>query len=311
MTKNAKTKTVLLSLIGLLLLIYILQLTLGSRSTVKTLKLSSEADSILIHKTGSEDILLSKEDDKWFVGNKKYAADQNKVQRLYEAVKEVKILNTAAASLGNDAARYGLDEGSVTTVTAQKDGKEIRKIVAGKTTSSGIQSYVMLDGKDSVYVANGNIASIFSVSVEGLRSKAIYSLDENSIEAVSYTGSDGSFTLNKSISGSGKNKTSQWNLTLNSVDEKITQLDNAKVSEWISDLEELNCTSWANENIELPSSNEAVLTLSRKGKTDISVTVHKIENASTYICSSSESPYIFNLSKYSGEKIVKKLSDLQ
>ena len=280
-------KIVLLALIPVLLCIYILQIITGNRNTVKYLTLTDEADAVLIAKSDGTEIKVFKEGDAWFVGDKKYPVDESTATSLIADISSLKILETVSSS-ASDKARYGLDDDAV-TASLYKDGKLLRTVAVGKTSSTAQQTYIIVDGGKDIVLSSGAITSDFAKSI---RSKKIYSLDIAKVTAATATTpSDGTVSVFR-----------------NSADSNWLGGDSNKVSTWISNIVTLSAQSWANENIEIPAEAAGSVTLTADGKF-IDVKVYATDDESKYICTCSETPYPFYLSSYSAEKYIKTAAD--
>ena len=283
-------KIVLLALIPVLLCIYILQIITGNRNTVKYLTLTDEADAVLIAKSDGTEIKVFKEGDAWFVGDKKYPVDESTATSLIADISSLKILETVSSS-ASDKARYGLDDDAV-TASLYKDGKLLRTVAVGKTSSTAQQTYIIVDGGKDIVLSSGAITSDFAKSIDDIRSKNIYSLDIAKVTAATATTpSDGTVSVFR-----------------NSADSNWLGGDSNKVSTWISNIVTLSAQSWANENIEIPAEAAGSVTLTADGKF-IDVKVYATDDESKYICTCSETPYPFYLSSYSAEKYIKTAAD--
>ena len=102
-------KIILLSAIALLCGVYTLQIVFGGRDSVKVLKLADKIDTIVIATgTNASPLTISKDGDKWILGDKKYPADSSFVEGMVTALAEIKTLGTVSGS--GDYERYGLNE---------------------------------------------------------------------------------------------------------------------------------------------------------------------------------------------------------
>ena len=88
-------KTALLASIAVLLGIYIIQLVLAGRSSVKTLTLKTEPDTYTIAASDGTTV-LKKTPDGGTVGDKDYAANETSAVSVANAVKEIKVLDTVS-----------------------------------------------------------------------------------------------------------------------------------------------------------------------------------------------------------------------
>lgn len=320
MNKNITRKIILLSLIALLLIVYICQLAVTGKNNIRTISFQESPDSLLMVKgsgsaNASNSWRLSYENSSWVAGEKKYPADVSSASKMAETLKNIKLLGVIANTPGTSAENYGLSENEKITVTAFKDGKVLRSVVIGKDTVSGGQCYVQVDGKDTVYLAEGGLHSIYSVTLDAVRSKDVYSSAE--IISASVTLPEGSYVIRKNLS-SGNLSSSEtvaaenWILAENNTSVEPAVLDEEKVENWISSLKSLKASEWASENEKVQNENLAASVKLGSASKEILIRFYRLEDAedSRFLCSSSTSPYLFYVTGYTGEKFCKELSAL-
>ncbi|MCR5318720.1 MAG: DUF4340 domain-containing protein [Treponema sp.] len=316
----SKRRIVLIAALAVLVLIYIFQVWSSSRTGIKIVKTEIEPSEIIITKgmdSEGEIHLVKGSDGEWTLGSKKYPADENAIYSILSAVKEIKVLGTAS-SLSGDGSRYGLDESSKITVTAMDSGKAIRTLVVGKNTSTGNQSYIQLDGKNTVLLANMALHSLFDTNEDVLRSKKVYALSSSEISSVSVSGKDGSFTVKKETLPSSDDENSPaptvWRL------EKYEgfgeeKLSSEKVSAWVNTIASVNVSAWSEQPYSGKKDDSLVAELSLiaggKNYSLVIVSEEKISETETkYLCESNQTPYRFYISAYTAGNIKKTLKDL-
>ena len=297
-----KRKIILLSLIFIFALTFVIQSISAGKSSVKNISFSEEADSIEIV-SKQETIKITKEESAYFISEKKYPAAENSAAKLFDSIKNIKVLGKAT-STASDAQKYGLDEENRICVSAKNKDKLLQQIYIGKDTATGGQSYIQFAGKDAIYIAAGSLHSDYSASTESLRNKSVYSLSSANIKAVSLTSAQGTFSLQKKEAKDAGE--SEWELLQNEAGVKGS-LDQSKVNAWISQIARLSAQKWADDNKDTQEAVLASLTITSTEKT---VTVKLFKENDEYLCKSSESPYYFYLADYNAEKINKDLSDL-
>ncbi|MCR5765245.1 MAG: DUF4340 domain-containing protein [Treponema sp.] len=297
-------KIVLLTADVILLVVCIVQFILSKKDNVKTFTITDNATEILIEKADG-DINLVKENDNWFIGDKKYPANQSSVDVLLDAASSVRALDRmGSASNENVIAKYELGEGKNITVTVKNGDKTLRVLKIGKESSTGTQSYITVDGGSDVYLISSNLRSSFSKSVDDLRSKNIFTLDKNSISGVSVVEPDES-TWTVRRSGEGENLA--WTLSGTDVEEK--EVDGAATTDWFNTLATLSTTKWYDIG-EVSGSKERTLKIFSGNKT-VTVDLYSIEaEKPTYYAICSETPYPFEIPSYSVQKFQKKLVDV-
>lgn len=334
--KNTMTrKIVLLALIAVFLCVYILQLVFTGRNKIKDVTLEATPDSILVVNGGdaanaSNSLRLSFENSAWLVGEKKYPADSSVATKMVDGLKTVKLLGVITHTVGTNADKYGLDAASKITVTAFKDGKSVRTITVGKNASSGSQCYVQIDGKDTVYLADGSLHDTYGVTVDGVRSRDVYTANADDVLNVSITTTAGTFAVQKTAPSADLAKTdvagkkndknaakettvpvAAWTITENTTALKSAKPDEEKIAAWTKSLASLKVSSWAAEGESLPAQTpDASVALTADGK-EYKVAIYKIDGSEPrYICSANTTPYLFYITKYNAEKYIKQLADL-
>lgn len=170
--KNAKIrKIVLLTAIALLAAIYAVQLVTGSRSPVKNFILREKPDTIIIENS-SQTVKLFYEGGLWYVGEEKNSGDDQKIEALVDALKNIKTLGTVSrSSAALELDRYGFTDSQTLTVKAEKSGKTIQTLKIGKNSETNLSSYIKLDEKPETLLADRNLRSIFEVKAEDLEQK--------------------------------------------------------------------------------------------------------------------------------------------
>ena len=296
----SKRKIILLTACVLLLGIYIAQLASSLRSSVKNKTLGADPDKLTIENAGTL-IELAKSDDGWTVGERRYKADTNTIDGLVNAVKNIRVLDTVAQT-GSDAVdeRYEIDKANAIVVKAYKGNELVRTLTIGKTSSTGSQSYLTLDGKKDIYLVSGTLRDTFKKDVAALRSKSVYTVDSNDLTAVSE--SMGSTVLSIVKSGDP----AAWVAAGGSAN-----VDAEKAASWAASLAVLNADSWLDDDFILPATNESV-TVITAGDKAITVSVYKEGDGddAKYYGTCSETPYKFSLSRYSAGKYLKTAADM-
>ncbi|MBO4385640.1 MAG: DUF4340 domain-containing protein [Treponema sp.] len=316
----SKRRIVLIAALAVLVLIYGFQVWSSSRTGIKIVKTEAEPSEIIITKgmdSENEIHLVKTGDSEWTLGSKKYPADENSVYSILSAVKEIKILGTAS-SLSGDGSRYGLDDASKITVTAMDSGKTLLTLAVGKNTSTGNQSYIQLDGKNTVLLANKALHTLFDTSENTLRSKKVYALSPSEISSVTVSGKDGSFTVKKETLPSSGDENSPaataWRLEKYEGfgEEKISS---EKVSAWLNTISAVSVSAWSDQPYSGKKDDALVAELSLvadgKDYTLQIVSEEKIsENETKYLCESNQTPYRFYISAYAAGNVKKSLKDL-
>ena len=114
-------------------------------------------------------LTLDKVDQKWIVRPGDFPADEQKVDRILQAVAKLEL--NALASEGGHASRYGLDKGSRVQVRVWQQGDQVRSFQVGKTASTYNNTYIRLADNPAVYLAESDIRRIVDQDKASLRDK--------------------------------------------------------------------------------------------------------------------------------------------
>jgi len=300
-------KIILLAAIAALACVYSLQLALQGRGAVRAITLADKPDSIKIARPGGESITLSKDGDRWVIGEKKFPADQAKVDAMLKAFAEIKALGSVSAS--GDWARYGLDDASAVVVTAAKGGKTLRTLAAGKNSSTSQQCYARVDGGKDVLRVSGKMRDLFDKASETLRDRTVWKVPPEGITRVesNFSGAgnelstDGKKAYPFAIAKAGDPPVWQGAPLEGKA---APSVDGGKAAAWAESLAELRLDSFAAEGTQMGDHPLGTLTLVASGKT-MKLTVGAKEGDGKYLCSSSEIPYLFYLQKGTALKLAK------
>lgn len=285
-------KIILLSAIAVLTIVYILQLVLGRPADIREFVLETEPDAIEISGGQTGTVHLVRDNGGWVINDERYPADSGAVSAMLDVLETVRAPGRVS---GNpQSGDFGFE--TPLEVAAYASGRKLRTIHAGKVSANSMQTYCLIDESDDVYLVSGNLRNIFDRTVENLRDKSVYTLHSDAIERAEFTGpaaSDGWILERNGIPAA-------WHF---SDSDRIP--DAETVAAWIRSVASLRAQEYAPENIAVPERPLGTLSLIAGGQT-ISVTVHKKdEKNGSYLCSSSALPYVFHVSSYVGERLVR------
>ena len=305
-----KTRKIVLITADLILLIVgIIQIIIGARSTVKTFSFTDEPDKIVIEKS-DENLTLVKENDKWYINSQKYEATQSNIDSMISFAKDIKALDKVA-SLSNAASvtKYEFDEDNAIKVTLNSGDKELRTFTLGKDSSTGVQCYATINGANDIYLVDGDYRNVYDKTVDQLRSKVVYSVESVNISSVSITPADGSIWT---VSRHGEAENLVWSVTGTNI-----TLDSSKAAEWLNSFNTLTTNAWHGTTDDFggePYVKVEVGTLGKNIKLDIYIVPANPEDEGStnlYYAKCSESPYWFEIASYNMSKYQKTPEDLQ
>lgn len=292
-----KRKLFLLTSCAIFFAIYLVQIIFSLQSSVKIKKLNSKdassIDKIEINANGNN-FFIVRENEKWFLGNEKYLADENKIATLLDTISKVTLLDTISNRLGeSEKAQYEITNSF--KVVAKSNEKIVRTIFVGKNASTISQNYISLDDEKKVYLASGDLRSQFEKTIGDLRSMKIFSLKANDIVSLS--------TKTKLETLQVQKENDVWKLT-----NAKTEIDSEKIANWISSIANLSASTWLSKDFVLPQERDASVEIKTQAET-ISLDLYKNEN--TYFAKSNASEYPFELNEYDAKRFLKNESDFQ
>ena len=302
-------KIVLIAADLILLVVAVVQIIIGARSTVKVFTFEEEPDAILIDKYDGK-LNILKEGDTWVINDEKFEATTSSIDSMIDYAKEIRALDRVA-KITNDAVRnkYEFDSGNVINVTIKAGDKVLRTFSLGKDSSTGIQCYATLNGSDDVYLVDGDYRNVFDKTVDQLRTKTVYSVDSADITSVSITpAGEGTWT----VSRHGDAEDTVWSVSGTDI-----TLDASKAAEWLNSFNALTTTQWHGKDDDLggePYVHAEIGVTGKNIKLDVNVVYAdpEIEGATDlFYAKCSESPYWFEIAGYVMSKYQKTPEDLQ
>ncbi|MCM1321052.1 MAG: DUF4340 domain-containing protein [Bacteroides sp.] len=296
-------KVILLACIGFLVAVYICQLIFAAGSKVKDIRLDGTIDKYIIS-LGGELLEVVRNDGSWFVGEKKYPADNDAVNEMNETAEKIRVLGTV--SRGADSDRYGLDDSSAVVVEVQSAGKTIRSMRIGKASVTSRQTYMQLDGAKDVLLVSGDAAAAFSKSIDDLREKSIYDISLSDIARIASESDRDSFAIEKA------GDPPEWvRADITDSEQASALVDTEKAAAWAGSVMSLRARSFAEDDAVLPDEGKNTVTLTTVSGKNIVVSLSPAAEEGSYICSCSETPYLFYLSSYAAERYIKTADDLK
>lgn len=171
MKKQYLRKIILAGAVVVLAVIYIIQSVVSSSSNEKIFKIEKPFDTISISSEENGNLELKRTGDFWKIDDSD--VDENRAERLNNAVKEIKTLGIVAKSSDESSIeRYGFTDSQKITVKVSDGNGELLSLEIGKDAAGGQQNYVKLDGKSEIYLASGALKSTFNVKKDDIVKKA-------------------------------------------------------------------------------------------------------------------------------------------
>lgn len=302
-----KRKIFLLSLIAVLAVTYVFQLIFFSRGKIQEISVKDEIASVKIEK-GDTILNLTKNEDNYFI-DEKLPAKAEAAGYIFENISSIKIIDTITKNPSeNDFERYGLVSPVKVTAVAS-DNKTLRSITVGKTSSTGNQTYVQLDGKKEIYLVSGNFNSTFSASKDNLLDYILYKVNADEVYKIQVTYSTfGTFTAEKA----GESANFKWSITQTDNDVETEKFNSDKFADWVSSVTELKAEKWMTDfnpsDSSLDNSRYFSIIISAAGK-DIHVDLYQIkaDAGSEKLCICSENEFLCTIAAEDVHRLVPEL----
>lgn len=257
-------------------------------------------------------IVLSKEDTVWNIAPNGYKADSKKIDKMLDAIGKLTL--TALVSKSKNYKLYDLDEGKKIIIKAWAKEKLVREFDIGKAATSHQHTFVKLANDDMVYQAGDNLNSTFDYTVENLRDKIVFSVDQNKINKIIITKDQSSIEFErKEKICEGKGETSMKKEALSSRPEMKTvwqslggeKVDEVRLNRMLSSLTELYCEKYFDNRSKKDFKNP-IYNIKLKGLKEYSLSIFAKtdEKINIYPAVSSENAYPFLIPNYKVDNIM-------
>ncbi len=263
-----------------------------------------------IQKAGQQTTLTKKE-GKWLITPGNYVADQGKMNRIIDMIRNFSINTLISES--NDYLRYDLTKEKKIAVKVYGKTGPIFSFSVGKHAPTFKHTFVTIEGDPKVYLARGNFRSDFDQTADELRDKHVFSFSRDTLSSIEITEAGNKFDLKKKVEKSSKTKEKktttgdhfQW------IDANGKTVPGSSVNGLFSQLTDLQCESY----IQGKNKNDfkhPILIIALDGKNGATLTVFDKNDSkdNSYPVISSTNPYPFTLQKYKIDLIKKAVANL-
>lgn len=287
----SRRKAIYLAIIVLLILLLIFQ-QFGDRSGLPRIPAVEEEIDALTIDTGTEAISIVRDGEEWFIGEERFPGDRDRIDGLVERITSLRFLEEVGRS--DYFTPYQLDTEAALRVSVGSEGETLRTVLIGKSSSSGRQTYLRFDGEERIYLVAGNLRREFEIDTGSLRDKAVLFLDE---EAVTRIGLQEGGTAGEELIRTGEG----W------MDTAEQPLDQRKVADYLRNFAPLRAAGFPAEEVMV---DEPLFTIRfETGEDEHRVEILAQGEDERYYGRSSASPYLFSLSAFKGEQLIKNLAD--
>jgi len=280
-------------------------------------EITASDDISRIEITASGDTIdLTRNGDRWQIGEKAYPADASKVNEMLSVLEKLKL--TALVSETGVYSPYDLTEDKKIDVRAWTGDRMVRELAIGKTADTYQHTFVRLGDDPNVYHAEGNFRQTFEQSVEDLRDKTALSFDAGDITGIDIVSAEKHLSLtleDQPAEASASSEAASEENDANAPEpvwmgDDGTAADNDAVRRLLSQLAYLNCSGYLEGKLKQDFS-APVSTITLKGKETYTLLLYEKEGAGT-VCPavSSQNAYPFTLSETTCTRLNETLAKL-
>lgn len=169
------------------------------------------------------------------IASEKFKADTEKVNRLFELVKEAKAVSLASTNPEKQALFQVNNLAKILTLYGV-DGKRLGELYIGKNGPDLFSAYVRQDGENEVYLTGGQLGAAASADIINWRDRLIWDYAPGiikQVDVVSPGANGGNYTLSRGETGT-------WGLSVSS-----DPLDSSKVEAFIKKMSRVMALNFA------------------------------------------------------------------
>lgn len=324
MTKNRRI-LISFGIIAVLLLYLLLSDSDKKPANIPEISGWDDVDEILITNKDSS-IKLYNKDDAWFVQD--FPADNLKARKLEDGMKDLEITDYISNEYH---VKYDLVPDKAIHVIVKKDGEILRDVMIGKTSPTQRSAYIKFADSDRIYLASGDLRNEYDTDVDSLRDKKIFKADSNDITWIqtSYKGRVLTFEKktekiekageaaetakadDKAAEKEGmKEGTKETREVWFCKEYSNVAIDQDKVIGMIDSFSATNAESFPDMD-KKDVKGLVCLVKAKVNNKEVSLKIHKKADKENYICTSSESPYVFVLNDWYVKKYFRTLQDFK
>jgi hypothetical protein len=186
---TGKTMKIKVEYIILIAIIIALGAYLSTRKTGQSnyempdlVKIEKKEISKISVKSGKDSYTLLIDGDKWKIGDRNLPADSKAVTSMLDTISELKL--SALVSEKKSYDRYELADDQKISVSAWAGKESVRQFDIGKPASSYRHTYIKLNDKPEIYLAEKNFQDKFPKASEKLIDKSVFTKEPGNYSAV-------------------------------------------------------------------------------------------------------------------------------
>ncbi|MBN2159638.1 MAG: DUF4340 domain-containing protein [Spirochaetes bacterium] len=289
------------------LLLYIVIANVKFSSDVPRLEpWEGSADEMIITDSKGA-VRLFMKDEKWVVGDKAFPADAKLVDDIQKRFREIRL--TDLVSTKGFYARYDLTPDKYVDFIIKKEGNILRKFKIGKKSSGSRHTFIKVDDRPDVYLAEGTFDIVLNKSIEDYRDRQVLSIKRDKVMSFSITYQGRTFALSriavpkegskdgKDEAGAKKDKPGEMKWVCRGYEG--IPIDDGRIGSILQSLDPLRAVSFPDVRKEELSQQVCVVQV-RVGEKEVTLSVFK--SGDGYVATTSENPYVFSAEKWIIEK---------
>ena len=263
-----------------------------------------KADEIIITHDDST-VRIFRKEGKWLVGDKGFPADGTLADEIEKRFREIVL--TDLISKKGFYARYDLTPDKCVEVIIKKRNETLRRCKIGKMGPTNRHTFVMIDERPEVYLAEGTFEQVMNKGVNDFREKEILKVRQSDVSefSIQYQGRTFSFAREEDKDASkaqgekgGAKKKEEGRWICRGMEG--VSLDKEKVNSLLAALNPLRAATFSDVAKESLTGSICTVRVKARGK-EISLMLYP-KNDSNLLAAVSESPYVFEVNKWSVER---------
>jgi hypothetical protein len=285
-------------------------------------KWEGTADEILITK-GEDRLEILKKKGRWVLNKEEFPADEKAIEKLEKAINEMEVIDLISKK--PHYSRYDLQDEKAIRVIVTKDGVRWRDLLIGKKSSPGNQTYVKFSDRPEIYLVSGRLTDDFTKTVSELRDKVIFRVAKSGIDSFQliYKGRRLTFLKIKEKvkderagdkgkeddkKGKKPKEVEKWVYN----EYRGLQLNENTIDSIVNSFNPLKAVAFPDHNKNSLRNPTATVKLKAYNK-DILLSIFgkSKDKEYHYLCTSSESPFVFTMTKWDVEKYFVTIGDLK
>lgn len=257
---------------------------------------SGDPDYLKIEYAG-EAVEFKKNNEIWTI-NSTYAADNSIVSKLINELNNANVENFISDN--EYYSQYDLTDSTAVKIVLKSGEEYLRNLYIGKESSSKNSVYMRIaaDEKKAVYLVSGINRTLFSNKVDYYRNKNMLNIPIADVSEIKARVKMNQYVL---YPEKKTDASVEWK------ERRIgKQLDQVKVNDFINSVLKIEALSFLKD----VSTSQIAYYEIKSDSRNVRIELYDQDANGQYICKVSDIPYVFTISSYQAEKMLKNLKDL-